>query len=170
MCQEQPVNKEDGENVGEKPQCSVMPVDKKQQPTLVIELEQSPTSIEYQCPICFVQFPIHQIEEHADNCSSWLVESEETGELTESSGPDVEQWKVPDDSQCKSLLKEQIVKCAEGLPAEVKRVTVRRKFLWEDFRNARKSKIQPLSNLKVVFAGEPSIDDGGPRRELFSGR
>lgn len=77
---------------------------------------------------------------------------------------------MPDDSQHKSLLKEQIVKCAKGLSTEVKRVTVRRKFLWEDFKNARKSKIQPVSNLKVVFAGEPSIDDGGPKRKLFSGR
>ena len=31
------------------------------------------------------------------------------------------------------------------------------------------SKVQPKSTLKVVFSGEPAVDDGGPRRELFSG-
>lgn len=32
------------------------------------------------------------------------------------------------------------------------------------------TKIQPRSTLKVVFSGEPAVDDGGPRRELFSGK
>ena len=49
----------------------------------------------------------------------------------------------------------------------MKRINVRRRFLWEDFKAARKSKIGPLSNLKVVFVGEPFFDDGGPKRELF---
>ena len=32
------------------------------------------------------------------------------------------------------------------------------------------TKIDPKSSLKVVFTGEPAVDDGGPKRELFSGR
>ena len=76
----------------------------------------------------------------------------------------------PDVSQHKTFHKEQILKCNESLSTELKRVTVRRKFIWEDIKSARKSKIQLLSNLKVVFAGESSIDGGGPKREMFSGK
>ena len=32
------------------------------------------------------------------------------------------------------------------------------------------SKITPTTRIKVVFAWEPAVDDGGPRRELFSGK
>ena len=32
-----------------------------------------------------------------------------------------------------------------------------------------KKKIQPLTDLKVLFADKPLIDDGGPKQELFSG-
>lgn len=52
---------------------------------------------------------------------------------------------------------------------EPKRLTVRRKFIWQDFKNARQRKICPKNKVKVVFSGEPAVDDGGPRRELFSG-
>ena len=52
---------------------------------------------------------------------------------------------------------------------EPKRLTMRRKFIWQDFKNARQKKISPTEKVKVVFSGEPAVDDGGPRRELFSG-
>lgn len=158
---------EDSENKDVKPLCSVLIIDepKPQQPLMAIE------SVS-QCPICFVRFPIQQLEEHADNCSLWLMESEQSADLFENSVSVVEELRgpEPDVSQHKRLLKEQIGKCASGLSSETKRVTVRRKFIWDDFKTARKGKITPLSNLKVVFAGEPSIDDGGPKREFFSGK
>ena len=100
------------------------------------------------------------------------MESEEPEDLIEISDSNVDELNdyEPDVLQHKKLLKEQILKCTKSLSTELKRVTVRRKFIWEDFKSARKNKIQPLSNLKVVFAGEPSIDDGGPKREMFSGK
>lgn len=66
---------------------------------------------------------------------------------------------------------EEVSHVAEAvLSDETKRLTVRRKFLWQDFKNARKKKIGPKDRVKVVFSGEPAVDDdGGPRRELFSG-
>lgn len=42
--------------------------------------------------------------------------------------------------------------------------------MWQDFKSAMSTKIQPKSKLKVVFSGEPAVDDGGARRELFSGK
>ena len=51
-----------------------------------------------------------------------------------------------------------------------KRITVRCKLVWEDFKNELVRKVTPTTKIKVVFAGEPAVDDGGPRRELFSGK
>jgi hypothetical protein len=109
---------------------------------LAIEPEQPPTTIEYQCPICFVRFPIQQIEEHADNCSEWLAESEEPVELIESSGSDVEELKEPepDVSQHKRLLKEQIVRCAKDLSTEVKRVLCEENLFGKTLRMPGKAK------------------------------
>ena len=45
---------------------------------------------------------------------------------------------------------------------------MRRKHLWEDTLKALKRTLWAAAkHLKVVFLGEPGIDDGGPRREFF---
>ncbi|XP_068739213.1 uncharacterized protein [Montipora capricornis] len=73
--------------------------------------------------------------------------------------------------QQKKVLGEQIAALSvQLLSTDMKRITIRRKFMWQDFKSAMKTKIQPKSTLKVVFSGEPAVDDGGPRRELFSGK
>lgn len=141
----------------------------------VAQQPQSSTSKEAQCPLCFLMFPIEHIQEHADTCSPWAMESEQSADLSECGisaeiEESAEQVEELDMSQYKSLLKKKIAECATRLSTNVKRINVRRRFLWEDFKAARKSRIGPLSNLKVVFVGEPSIDDGGPKRELFSGK
>jgi hypothetical protein len=41
--------------------------------------------------------------------------------------------------------------------------------LCQDFKDARQKKITPKDRVKFVFSGEHAVDDGGPRRELFSG-
>ena len=133
------------------------------------------TSKEAQCPMCFQMFPMEHIQEHADACSPWAMELEQPADLSEcGNSADIEESAVQvaelDMSQYKSLLKKKIGECATCLSTNVKRINVRRRFLWEDFKAARKSKIGPLSNLKVVFVGEPSIHDGGPKRELFCGK
>ena len=129
------------------------------------------------CPICFSLHPVEQIEEHADNCSMWLLDDTN------------DQCDIPDPSptlscnaepataqaltgyQQKKVLGEQIAALsAQLLSTDVKRITIRRKFMWQDFKSAMSTKIQPKSTLKVVFSGEPAVDDGGPRRELFSGK
>ena len=49
-----------------------------------------------------------------------------------------------------------------------RRVTVRRKHLLEDtLKTLKRVPWDPSKHLKVVFIGEPGIDDGGPRREYF---
>ena len=50
------------------------------------------------------------------------------------------------------------------------RVNIRRKHIWSDFKQARKKfNLVPSNKIKVVFLGEPAVDEGGPRREFFSG-
>ena len=50
------------------------------------------------------------------------------------------------------------------------RINIRRKNIFQDFVAIRKNPWFDLNRaFKVVFVGEPAIDDGGPRREFFSG-
>ena len=55
------------------------------------------------------------------------------------------------------------------MSVEQVRLSVRRKKIWDDLKKAARKRIGPTSNLKIVFLGEPAIDDGGPKREFFSG-
>ena len=73
--------------------------------------------------------------------------------------------------QHKTALKGKISELlGQLLSGATKRLTVRRKVIWQDFKAAMETKIDPKSSLKVVFTREPAVDDGGPKRELFSGR
>jgi hypothetical protein len=72
----------------------------------------------------------------------------------------------------KQILIEEITKVVEKHLEKDrrKRVTVRRKVIWDDFKSElQNNNITPTTQIKVIFAGEPAVDDGGPRRELFSG-
>ena len=51
-----------------------------------------------------------------------------------------------------------------------KRLNVQRKHLWVDFKQAHaKCKLDPSTPIRVVFLGEPAVDDGGPKQEFFPG-
>jgi hypothetical protein len=124
-----------------------------------------------QCPICLESYPLCEIETHASSCRMWMLEEEDFS--YDSSEPNDEltvEREIPPSVTPKQVLMEEVSHVAEAvLSDETKRLTVRRKFLWQDFKNARKKKIGPKDRVKVVFSGEPAVDDGGPRRELFSG-
>ena len=50
-------------------------------------------------------------------------------------------------------------------------MSVRRKFLWDDYIAARKRPwFKPEGTIRVDFIGEPAIDGGGPSREFFTGK
>ena len=129
------------------------------------------------CRICFSLHPVEQIKEHADNCSMWLLDDTNDQCDIPDPSPTLSGNAEPATAQAltgyqqKKVLGEQIAALSmQLLSTEVKRITIRRKFLWQDFKSAMSTKIQPKSTLKVVFSGEPAVDDGGPRRELFSGK
>lgn len=66
-------------------------------------------------------------------------------------------------------VKEEICNLKEQLSAETIRVTLRRKNLWLDYVGARNNNYNPCHLIKITFCGEPAIDDGGPKREFFTG-
>ena len=148
-----------------------------------VEIEHSsepPLSQTVQCPICLQNFSIQEIHQHAEGCSSWLLSEDDVIELTDVDNDQIlaereNQKKIcdMDKNVVKQMLKEEVSKLA-SLNVEKenqKRLTVRRKSIWEDFKDEmfKKNRISPCCRIKVIFSGEPAVDDGGPRRELFSG-
>ena len=132
-----------------------------------------------QCPLCIEHFPVEEIEVHADECCMWLLNEdiqEATSPVNVSEQFREEQTAYNISSMTKNEVKNALIneisKPAESKLVNVnpKRITVRRKLIWEDFKNELVRKVTPATKIKVVFAGEPAVDDGGPRRELFSGK
>ena len=74
-----------------------------------------------------------------------------------------------DESKSVKSLRNEIMILKNSVKAEVIRVTVRRKHLWQDYTKARQNNYHPSNLIKITFCGESAIDDGGPRREFFSG-
>ena len=56
-----------------------------------------------------------------------------------------------------------------AMKEEVIRLSLRRKSLWSDNSKARKSSYDPFYPMKITFCGEQAIDDGGLKRDFFSG-
>ena len=118
-----------------------------------------------------------EIEQHADMCSAFFVDMEDeewlmgvdgtadVSETVEEVQPPVTTG--PADVSIKGL----ILKLQQNIQntSQPTRVNIRRKSTWEDFRQERRKRCKPERMIKVVFLGEPAIDDGGPKRELFSG-
>lgn len=124
-----------------------------------------------ECPTCFNKFPVDEILQHADLCASTVIDfgssniNPSHGCLLDDIGS--EYWN--DDAEEPSY-QALIHKAMENMdPGQPIRINVTRKTLWDDFTKERARRVKPDHKLKVVFVGEPAIDDGGPRREFFSG-
>ena len=82
---------------------------------------------------------------------------------------------TPLDGDCRHGDLQQRIKSEIGslatsfVSVEQVRLSVRRKNIWDDLKKAARKRIGPTNNLKIVFLGEPAIDNGGPKREFFSG-
>ena len=136
----------------------------------------SSSIMKVECPLCFHSFPIDQVEQHANGCLGSFGLVEENTCIAECC--------IGNDNADAEILAEEfatdnstLAKCINNLKdnaikseMEMVRITVRRKMVWEDFKRARYRYYQPDRVLKVTFAGEPAVDDGGPKREFFAGR
>ena len=118
-----------------------------------------------ECPTCSQFFNINEIAEHADFCVDiWVGEVEHCVIQEEEQGS--EEIHESDEENIKIILK----KMADSELSGQARINVRRSHIWNDFKDARnKKRVKPNNMIKVVFIGEPAVDDGGPRREFFSG-
>jgi hypothetical protein len=126
-----------------------------------------------ECPTCLQYFSIDKIAEHADMCCDiWVgaVINHENTSSEESNSPHAspQRMTITDDSKD---VKDCILQIkAATLSQKMVRLNVRRKYIWSDFKESRSNgKVSPTDNVKIVFIGESAIDDGGPRREFFSG-
>lgn len=138
---------------------------------------------EVECPTCSRFFPLNDIADRADLCADvWigtvedeavLITAEETENPTSTANGTADPTSVetgniasPDDlTAILETLQQQYVSKKEV------RVNIRRKYIWSDFKQARKKfSLVPSNKIKVVFLGEPAVDDGSPRREFFSGK
>ena len=142
------------------------------------------------CPTCNGRFEIDKIEEHADLCSEAAWSGTEQTYVTLMSNinedndndPNSEVIVLADDAQeiemvpdnpedIQRLLIDIIQSLQKNLGEKTNRVNVQRISMLDDYLNRRVTCawFSPKNRLKVVFIGEPAIDDGGPRREFLSG-
>ena len=137
--------------------------------------EREPSSSEHsiQCPTCFELFSVHSIAQHADACIDvWIGDVEYSQDDTDSDLPnpglDVHEEVT---SSTASLMSVAQKLADDHIKKEnQKRLNVRRKHLWVDFKQAHgKCKLDPSTPIRVVFLGEPGVDNGGPKREFFTG-
>lgn len=102
------------------------------------------------CPVCFSLHPVEQIEEHADNCLMWLLDDTNDQCDIADPSPTLSCNAEPATAQAltsyqqKKVLGEQIAAMsAQLLSTDVKSITIRRKFMWQDLKSAMSTKIQP---------------------------
>ena len=130
-----------------------------------------------ECPTCSLSFSIAEIADHADLCCDvWVGDVEELGEVEDSVANGGESFKVEESLtvpevnetvSIKEVVKALINNMSDGKP---RRLNIRRKRIWSDFKEARQNGIiGAADHIKIIFIGEPAIDDGEPRREFFSG-
>ena len=122
-----------------------------------------------ECPTCQQLFPVSEIADQADACCDIWV-----GEVAfPDSDPMPCSFELPQEQQridADIPLKDVISSLAKSLSENLVRLNVRRNNMWSDFKEARiKQRVNTGDRLKIVYIGEPAVDDGGPRREFFSG-
>ena len=135
------------------------------------------------CPTCNRKYPLTEIAEHADQCcenseaslyGTWVLDSIDLthddisdDNIRENDVP-VNITAVPIDTTASPT--ELIQAVAHNISDETQLVSIRRKFIWEDYVNCRKKPwFKTDAWLRVNFIGEEAVDGGGPRREFFTG-
>ena len=137
------------------------------------------------CPTCYLDFSISEIETHADVCAEQFDPVGTVNIEVESAIPDdqgeieIEQVSTIDNGSVSTSKIEKIKEVVSNLHQYVdmenfNRVSIRRRYVYQDYlaavaRQKKRRRFIENSMLKVTFIGEPAVDDGGPRREFFSG-
>ena len=175
-----------------RPFCTVD--DKKPDSVQVISLiesdEKSTPEAKATCPMCYRDFPISEIECHADICSEAFDFVGAVRDQSETIDDDNDHFSVVDekndvhdvveDADGNSIwigkIKDVVSRANKMVDMKaVNRVPIRRRFVFKDYLATReklkqRKRFDRKGQLKITFIGEPAVDDGGPRREFFSGR
>ena len=154
--------------------CQVVDVDQ------YFKTDEAKVSSGVLCPTCNSMFSLEDIELHADLCCERNMPIEErtySNRMLEMQGnsetgnPEREIAIAEEDlveSPCdiEAILKNIV----NRVDKKTVRIDVRRKYLWDDYVEAQKRPwVKKECSLKIVFLGEPAVDDGGPKREFFTG-
>ncbi|CAB4024133.1 G2 M phase-specific E3 ubiquitin- ligase-like [Paramuricea clavata] len=110
-----------------------------------------------QCPFCLNHFSVQEVQHHVEQCSEWLLN--EDHEVLEVNNSDNEQTVAESQVKISDMGKNEIKEMLKDEVAQVSKL---------DLQQEGKKKGDSQTKIKVVFSGEPAVDDGGPRRELFS--
>ena len=132
------------------------------------------------CPACNSMFSLEDIELYADLCCERNMPIEDCTysnlmlEMQRNSATGNPEREI-------AISEEDVVESPCNIEAILKdivnrvdkktvRIDVRRKYLWDDYLEAQNRPwVKKEYGLKVVFLGEPAVDDGGPKREFFTG-
>ena len=142
--------------------------------------------IKMTCPTCYMDFPAQEIEAHADVCAEQFdpvgsVNFESRTEIADDKDePElvIEQASVTvnvNGTGNLEKIKEVVSNLRQSVDlTNINRISIRRRHAYQDYLDAvARQKMRKRFNqngmLKVTFIGEPAVDDGGPRREFFSG-
>ena len=139
------------------------------------------TDSQMTCPTCYCKFPLSEIERHADLCVETFDPVGVVNELHELfEDDDWGDFEIDGDGESAVNVSSPIERIKVVIsslqtnvdPEIINKLTVRRKATFQDYLGTRRNPrrhFNPKGVLKVTFIGEPAIDDGGPRREFFSG-
>ena len=129
------------------------------------------------CPTCHIKFALAEIEQHADQCceinsseaslyGSWVLDSIDlTNDM-----PDEDMFEGEVKINTTESPKELIETIVNNISHKTQLVSIRSKFIWEDYVNCReKWWFKTDAWLHVNFIGEEAVDGGGPRRQFFTG-
>ncbi|XP_046848050.1 uncharacterized protein LOC124441628 [Xenia sp. Carnegie-2017] len=127
--------------------------------------------LQHQCPTCLGYYSRADIEAHADMCAERWIDP--IGKLSDDNQNNLENTLIAEEEigQPTVATMQEVVHLIQDNVNRLStnRVTIRRRLAFADYVDARKRKwFAEGGNLKICFAGEPSIDGGGPRREFFT--
>ena len=135
------------------------------------------------CPLCLSHFTANEIAAHADECADrfdpvGIVSDDDDNDndveniigILVLSGEPKNTSVDPTIEEIKEVISSKL--CPNVNKDNTNRVSIRRKYAFQDYVDVRKNprrQFKENATLKVIFIGEPAVDDGGPRREFFTG-
>ena len=139
-------------------------------------------NIEMHADVCASQFdPIGTVNPETElklpgdeNLNLLCLENPSQSQITSDKNSDND-TDSEDDNASNSLrgqIKQTVAALQTNVDQNVNRLSVRRRYAFQDYLAARRKprrRFNPNGMLKISFIGEPAIDDGGQRREFYSG-